>query len=111
MSLVICVICMYMYLCVWFFIEVKCGLPTFQQQKNLLLIEPNKTLHDFNSTVHFTCKDGFNLNGPQSVSCQQNGSFGLVGNMPSCSGKYYFFVINLFGKHSMIVLKYLFVIL
>nr|XP_034316267.1 receptor-type tyrosine-protein phosphatase mu-like [Crassostrea gigas] len=65
--------------------EVKCGLPTFQQQKNLLLIEPNKTLHDFNSTVHFTCKDGFNLNGPQSVSCQQNGSFGLVGNMPSCS--------------------------
>lgn len=56
------------------------------QQKDVMII-PNKTDHEYNSTIMFECTESLSLKGSQKATCQQNASFRFIdGVQPECEG-------------------------
>lgn len=69
-------------------LEVRCKTPKLQQ-KNVMIV-PNKSDYEYNSTIMFECKMGFSLKGSLNATCHQNASFWFIEGTPKCEGKVLF---------------------
>lgn len=87
-----CNACFLTSLQTFYLLEVRCKRPILPQ-KDVMII-PNQTDHEYNSTIMFKCKKGFSLKGSQIATCHQNASFWFIDGTPKCEGKA--FLIHIF---------------
>lgn len=64
------------------FIAIQCQTPS-DIQHGFYVLANNDTM--YGSTVEYSCKPGFKMTGPKTITCMANGQYDSLA--PSCAGK------------------------